>query len=108
VVLWEIARCHKLLLIFVNTRNYAELKKWLESPHPEIQAFAVKGMHYLCQMGVPIEEEDIETIDCLVESTTLVNTCAGCVYSEEPMRNLLKYENLASSFWYFKNEGYMH
>ncbi len=96
------------MIELVNSRNYAELKKWLQSPYPEIQAFGVKGMHYLCQMGVSIEEEDIETIDCLVESTTLVNTCAGCVYSEEPMRDLLQYKNLVSSFWYYKNEGFFN
>ncbi len=92
----------------VNNRNYNELKRWLESPYPEIQAFGVKGIHFLCQIGVPIEEEDLEIIDCLIESSVSVKTCAGCVYWSEPMKNLLKYENLASSFWYCKNEGYLH
>lgn len=92
----------------VNSRNYVELKKWLYSPYPEIQAFGVEGMHYFCEMGIPIEVEDVETIERLRESSTLVNTCAGCIYSAEPMKDLLKYNDLSYSYWHCKREGYLH
>lgn len=73
----------------VKQKNYKALTNWLTSKNPVERAFAVQGFHRLKENGYTIPGLTLIRIKGVKEDTTSIETCIGCLYGSQSLREAL-------------------
>ncbi|MEZ5044733.1 MAG: hypothetical protein R2828_32855 [Saprospiraceae bacterium] len=101
--------CYRMLDL-VNDRNKDQLRNWLLSFDPEIQAYGAEGLFYLQKEGISMNEEELKLIEKLKKINNTLIKCEGCFFyvrrnfKEDFSKKYLKrrYKSYKKSGWIYE------
>lgn len=76
------------LFSIIQHRDLATISSWLRSPNIEKQLYAIQGLITLEKSGYQLTSEDNSLIKAISQKKGLVNTCSGCIYSTDSIKNV--------------------
>lgn len=62
---------------------------WLKSANTEKQLYAIKGLKILAKTGYSTTDEENNLIKLVRQKEGIVNTCSGCIYSSDSIKNIV-------------------
>lgn len=74
----------------VDKKDTLELKSWLYSERKSLNAYAVEGYYRLKKDGYIILEPIADRIKKVRSDNTVIETCWGCMYSDEKLKIAIK------------------
>lgn len=100
--------CYKMLDL-VNERNKNELRNWLLSFDPEIQAYGAEGLFYIEKEGIPINDKELELIEEIKMLNNTLIKCEGCFfYMRKEFKDDFQKKKLKRRYKAFKGSGWIY
>lgn len=75
---------------YILEKDSNALFSWLISPHLGLRVYAIEGFYQLEKNGMGISHLQWQTIQNIKTSMAVVETCGGCIYSQETIIELCK------------------
>lgn len=70
-------------------KDIKTISSWLKSPNTEKQIYAIQGLKVLEKNGYNLTPEEMRLIKIIKQKKGVVNTCAGCLYSSDTIKNVI-------------------
>ncbi|MEP5792981.1 MAG: hypothetical protein ABJ313_18725 [Cyclobacteriaceae bacterium] len=78
------------MMSLVANKNLDELKSWLNSINPLLQAYAYLGFKLLEERGTELEQTTLKQMEQVANSPLSINYCSGCtVWEHRPVNELI-------------------
>lgn len=77
------------LAALLREKDDKALLTWLKSPNTEKQLYAVIGFKTLEENGYTLTEEEKRIINVVKQKQGTVNTCSGCIFSLDTIKNIV-------------------
>lgn len=79
----------EILDSYLRNNDINSIHRWLKSANTEKQLYALQGLKILQKKGHTQTSDDKRIIKLIKQKEGTVNTCAGCIYSSETIKNVI-------------------
>ena len=79
----------EILDTYLQKKDTKSILVWLKSANTEKQLYAIKGLKVLTKGGYSPTLEENKLITLVRQKEGIVNTCSGCIYSSNTIKNII-------------------